>query len=104
MEKYISLRKAQQKKETEKTGDFDGKEKTEKREFCCSLKRFFFCTEFDMKKHRDNKDTNKMKFERERKVNETRKQEETKKRENRWKEDEQQEEIKRKRSHFRRTT
>ena len=34
---------------------------------------------------RNTKETNKMKFERERKVKETRKQEETKKRENRWK-------------------
>ena len=56
-----------------------------------------------MKKHRYNQETNKMKFERERKVNETSKQEEAKKRENRWKEDEQKEDIKRKRSHFRRT-
>ena len=32
-----------------------------------------------MKKHRDNKETNKMKFERERELKETRKQEETKK-------------------------
>ena len=67
MEKYISLRKAQQKKETE-NWDFDGKEK-----------RYIFCTEFDMKKHRYNQETNKMKFERERKVNETSKQEEAKK-------------------------
>ena len=103
MEKYISLRKAQQKKETEKTEILMEKGRQKKRVLQKFKKILFFCTEFDMKKHRDNKETNKMKFERVRKVKETRKQEEAKKRENRWKEDEQKEDIKRKRSHFRRT-
>ena len=81
--KYISLRKAQQKKETEKTEILMEKRRQKKESFAEVQKRYIFCTEFDMKKHRDNKDTNKMKFERERKVKETRKQEETKERENR---------------------